>query len=124
MVSELNWHIVFSKFHYLKNMQTWDILVFWCIVVFFGNRKEFCNIILVWLECCDIIYYWRTQRPWYQFDDWFLYLQQQIHLIGNPVVWYSAFLSVILYVGVFVFYLMRRQRACYDLSESKTCSDE
>lgn len=43
---------------------------------------------------------------------------QQIHLIGNPVVWYSAFLSVILYVGVFVFYLMRRQRACYDLSES------
>ena len=47
-------------------------------------------------------------------------LQQQIHLLGNPVIWYSAFLSVIVYLGVFVLYLMRRQRGVFDLSEGKT----
>lgn len=41
----------------------------------------------------------------------------QIHLIGNPVIWYSACLSVAGYLGLFILYLMRRRRDCFDLSE-------
>jgi dolichyl-phosphate-mannose--protein O-mannosyl transferase len=47
------------------------------------------------------------------------YLQEQIHLIGNPVIWYSAFLAVMIYLGLFVLYLMRRQRGFFDLKEGK-----
>ncbi|XP_048773923.2 protein O-mannosyl-transferase 1-like [Ostrea edulis] len=42
---------------------------------------------------------------------------EQIHLIGNPVIWYSAFLSVMVYLGLFLLYLMRRQRGFFDLEE-------
>lgn len=41
----------------------------------------------------------------------------QIHLLGNIVIWYTGSLSIIAYVSLFVFYLMRRRRFCYDLSQ-------
>ncbi|KAL5012461.1 hypothetical protein ScPMuIL_011012 [Solemya velum] len=43
----------------------------------------------------------------------------QIHLLGNPVIWYSASLSVLGYLALFVFYMMRRQRQCFDISEGE-----
>ncbi|KAI8779277.1 protein O-mannosyl-transferase 1 [Biomphalaria glabrata] len=43
----------------------------------------------------------------------------QIHLIGNIVVWHASTLSVLAYLALFIFYLVRRQRAVFDLSEAK-----
>uniref|UniRef100_A0AAG5DKB6 Protein O-mannosyltransferase 1 n=1 Tax=Anopheles atroparvus TaxID=41427 RepID=A0AAG5DKB6_ANOAO len=39
----------------------------------------------------------------------------QIHLLGNLVIWYSATLGIVLYVGFLVFYLVRRRRQLFDL---------
>lgn len=44
-------------------------------------------------------------------------LQAQVHLLGNPVVWYSATSGVVVYTGLLVFYLLRRRRLCYDIRE-------
>ena len=44
-------------------------------------------------------------------------LQAQIHLLGNPVTWYSATLSVLAYMALLAFYVIRRHRHCYDISE-------
>ncbi|KAK3088845.1 hypothetical protein FSP39_024538 [Pinctada imbricata] len=43
----------------------------------------------------------------------------QIHLIANPVVWISSTLSLIIYLALFVFYLMRRRRGFFDLTEGE-----
>lgn len=40
----------------------------------------------------------------------------QIHLIGNPVVWYLGTLSVLGYSALLVFYLLRRRRGWFDLT--------
>nr|XP_022326265.1 protein O-mannosyl-transferase 1-like [Crassostrea virginica] len=61
---------------------------------------------LQWPILSKNVAYWMSPRS-----------NQQIHLLGNPVIWYSAFLSVIVYLGLFVLYLMRRQRGVFDLSE-------
>ncbi|KAJ8300903.1 hypothetical protein KUTeg_022422, partial [Tegillarca granosa] len=37
----------------------------------------------------------------------------QIHLLGNPVIWCCASLSIFLYIAVFCVYLMRRRRGMY-----------
>lgn len=37
--------------------------------------------------------------------------------MGNIVIWYSATFSLIIYVSLLVFYLLRRRRLCYDLDE-------
>uniref|UniRef100_T1JMV6 Protein O-mannosyltransferase 1 n=1 Tax=Strigamia maritima TaxID=126957 RepID=T1JMV6_STRMM len=39
----------------------------------------------------------------------------QIHLIGNLVIWYSASISICLYVFLLVIYLLRRHRKCFDI---------
>ncbi|XP_014238625.1 protein O-mannosyltransferase 1 [Trichogramma pretiosum] len=41
----------------------------------------------------------------------------QVHLLGNVAIWYSATIAVALYFCLFVFYIMRRRRLCYDLTE-------
>ncbi|KAL8621100.1 hypothetical protein ACOMHN_048142 [Nucella lapillus] len=43
----------------------------------------------------------------------------QIHLLGNLVVWVAASLSVPLYLALAVIYYLRRQRACYDISDGE-----
>eukprot|EP00794_Sanderia_malayensis_P015859 gene15859-17457_t len=40
----------------------------------------------------------------------------QIFCIGNPAVWWAGSLAVIGYCALLVFYLLRRRRACYDIS--------
>lgn len=41
----------------------------------------------------------------------------QVHFIGNVVTWLSGTLGLFGYLALFLVYLLRRQRACYDLPE-------
>jgi len=41
----------------------------------------------------------------------------QVHLMGNIVIWYTASLGVVVYVALLIFYLLRRQRQCFDIPE-------
>ncbi|BFZ19967.1 hypothetical protein BsWGS_23006 [Bradybaena similaris] len=41
----------------------------------------------------------------------------QIHLLGNIVVWYASAAAVVTYLCLGVFYMLRRQRAVFDISE-------
>ncbi|XP_060518759.1 protein O-mannosyltransferase 1 [Cylas formicarius] len=41
----------------------------------------------------------------------------QIHLLGNLVIWYLATINVFVYIGLLVFYLLRRRRLYYDLDD-------
>ncbi|XP_039310165.1 protein O-mannosyltransferase 1 isoform X2 [Solenopsis invicta] len=43
----------------------------------------------------------------------------QVHLLGNIVVWYSGTISMIIYVTLLIFYLMRRRRQCFDIPEKE-----
>lgn len=43
----------------------------------------------------------------------------QIHLLGNIVLWHSASLSIVVYFGLLIFYLLRRRRFVYDLAPDK-----
>ena len=45
--------------------------------------------------------------------------QAQVHLLGNIVIWYSGTISVIVYVTLLTFYLMRRKRQCFDIPEEE-----
>ena len=42
----------------------------------------------------------------------------QVHLLGNLVVWYTGTACLGLYCALLVLYLLRRRRACYDISEA------
>ncbi|XP_044008654.1 protein O-mannosyltransferase 1 [Aphidius gifuensis] len=41
----------------------------------------------------------------------------QIHLLGNIIVWYSGTISIFIYTILLVFYLIRRRRCFYDISD-------
>ncbi|KAL4219637.1 Protein O-mannosyl-transferase 1 [Mactra antiquata] len=43
----------------------------------------------------------------------------QIHLVGNLVVWISGAVSILLYIGLLGFYLLRRRREFYDLTQDE-----
>ncbi|XP_043467080.1 protein O-mannosyltransferase 1 [Leptopilina heterotoma] len=43
----------------------------------------------------------------------------QIYLLGNIAIWYTGTIAVITYSGLLIFYLMRRKRLCYDISEAE-----
>merc|ERR1711962_58845 len=42
----------------------------------------------------------------------------QVHLLGNLVVWYTGTAGLGVYCALLVLYLLRRRRACYDISEA------
>lgn len=42
--------------------------------------------------------------------------QIKFYLLGNPIVWWSSFLSVLLFVVMTLFYIIRMQRKIYDLT--------
>ena len=46
-----------------------------------------------------------------------LLFQAQVFCIGNPFVWWATTLSLPVYFGLLVFYLLRRRRRVHDLSE-------
>lgn len=43
----------------------------------------------------------------------------QIHLLGNIVIWYSGTIAVFCYLSLLIFYLLRRRRQTFDLSDAK-----
>merc|ERR1712227_1079376 len=43
----------------------------------------------------------------------------QVHLMGNILVWYTASISLALYSASLVFYLLRRRRLCFDIDEEE-----
>jgi len=43
----------------------------------------------------------------------------QVHLMGNIVVWYTASSCLVLYTALLVFYLLRRRRLCFDIDETE-----
>lgn len=47
----------------------------------------------------------------------YFFLQAQIHLLGNVVIWYSGSFSLLIYLILLTFYLLRRHRFCFDLDE-------
>lgn len=42
-----------------------------------------------------------------------------MHLLGNIAIWFSGTTSVIVYSVLLVFYLLRRRRKCFDISEEE-----
>ena len=49
--------------------------------------------------------------------------QAQVFCIGNPFVWWATTLSLPVYFGLLIFYLLRRRRNVHDLSEGRFCSE-
>uniref|UniRef100_A0A8D0HI81 Protein O-mannosyl-transferase 1 n=1 Tax=Sphenodon punctatus TaxID=8508 RepID=A0A8D0HI81_SPHPU len=45
----------------------------------------------------------------------------QIHLLGNILTWASASVATLIYVGLFLWYLLRRQRNIFDIPEDAWC---
>lgn len=43
----------------------------------------------------------------------------QVHLMGNIIVWYTASTCLFLYTALLVFYLLRRRRLCFDIDEQE-----
>jgi dolichyl-phosphate-mannose-protein mannosyltransferase len=43
----------------------------------------------------------------------------QVHLMGNIVLWYTASVCGVLYAALLVFYLLRRRRLCFDIAEAE-----
>merc|ERR1712024_434837 len=43
----------------------------------------------------------------------------QVHLMGNILIWYTASLCLALYSALLVFYLLRRRRLCFDIDEAE-----
>merc|ERR1711963_1242810 len=46
----------------------------------------------------------------------------QVHLMGNIVVWYTGSICLLLYSSLLVFYLLRRRRLIYDIPEVEFAS--
>ena len=61
----------------------------------------------------------------HSFNFVYAYHQAQVHFLGNIVIWLSGTMAMLAYLALFVVYLLRRQRSCYDLPETpwnKFCS--
>ncbi|XP_076645403.1 protein O-mannosyltransferase rt [Halictus rubicundus] len=43
----------------------------------------------------------------------------QVYLLGNIVIWYSATACMIIYSILFVFYVLRRRRMCFDITHTE-----
>merc|ERR1719242_616646 len=46
----------------------------------------------------------------------------QVHLMGNIVVWYTGTICLLLYSSLLVFYLLRRRRLIFDIPEAEFAS--
>merc|ERR1719200_97347 len=49
-------------------------------------------------------------------------ITNQVHLMGNIVVWYTGSICLLLYSSLLVFYLLRRRRLIYDIPEVEFAS--
>lgn len=95
-----------------KNLTFWSKLYELQYKMIFNNQENvaghmYASDPLDWLTLKRGVAYWISTNS-----------NAQIHFIGNIVSWLSGTLSLVCYLGLFVFYLLRRQRACYDLNEA------
>lgn len=49
-----------------------------------------------------------------------IFLQAQIYLIGNPFLWLFSLFSILSYLLIGCFYLLRRRRKFFDITECKS----
>ncbi|XP_071520863.1 protein O-mannosyltransferase 1 isoform X1 [Panulirus ornatus] len=94
-----------------KNLTFWNKLFELQYKMLFNNQENvaghmYASEPLDWLSLKRGVAYWISANS-----------NAQIHFIGNVVTWLSGTLGLIVYIGLFLFYLLRRQRACYDLPE-------
>jgi dolichyl-phosphate-mannose-protein mannosyltransferase len=40
----------------------------------------------------------------------------KFYLLGNPIVWWSSFLSILVFTTTAIYYIVRMQRRIYDLN--------
>lgn len=102
-----------------KNLTFWNKLFELQYKMLFNNQENvaghmYASEPLDWLSLKRGVAYWISANS-----------NAQVHFIGNIVTWLSGTLSLVAYGGLFLVYLLRRQRACYDLPENawnKFCS--
>ncbi|XP_063287375.1 protein O-mannosyl-transferase 1 [Pelobates fuscus] len=69
-----------------------------------STEHKYSSSPLDWLTLDTSIAYWLHPKT-----------TAQIQLLGNPVIWYSANAGALLYSALLLFYLLRQQRAIYDI---------
>ncbi|KAK3883841.1 hypothetical protein Pcinc_011857 [Petrolisthes cinctipes] len=94
-----------------KNLTFWSKLYELQYKMLFNNQENvaghmYASEPLDWLTLKRGVAYWISANS-----------NAQVHFIGNIVIWLSGTLALVSYAGLFIVYLLRRQRACYDLSE-------
>ncbi|KAG7168966.1 O-mannosyltransferase 1-like [Homarus americanus] len=102
-----------------KNLTFWNKLFELQYKMLFNNQENvaghmYASEPLDWLSLKRGVAYWISANS-----------NAQVHFIGNIVTWLSGTLSLVVYASLFLVYLLRRQRACYDLPEdawNKFCS--
>lgn len=66
------------------------------------------NSPLDWILMKSGIAYWIDSRS-----------NSQVHLIGNLSLWITSLLAMLIMSGVYVLFLLRRRRKCYDVTEAE-----
>ncbi|XP_068241899.1 protein O-mannosyltransferase 1 [Palaemon carinicauda] len=94
-----------------KNLTFWNKFYELQYKMLFNNQENvaghmYASEPLDWLLLKRGVAYWISSNS-----------NAQIHFLGNVVTWLSGTLGLVAYLGLFVLYLLRRQRACYDLPE-------
>lgn len=41
----------------------------------------------------------------------------QIHLLGNPILWFTSSVGLVIHATIIGFYFLRRRRMCFDIDE-------
>ncbi|KAG0721721.1 Protein O-mannosyltransferase 1 [Chionoecetes opilio] len=95
-----------------KNLTYWNKLYELQYKMLFNNQENvaghmYASDPLDWLLLKRGVAYWISANS-----------NAQVHFLGNIVTWLSGTLSVVAYLALFVVYLLRRQRSCYDLSDT------
>ena len=74
------------------------------------------HIVLIWYY----VNYWRNKtHSTTSLVPISIFFQAQVHLLGNVVIWYTSSLGVLFYSTLLGFYLLRRRRLCFDISEGE-----
>ncbi|XP_063601521.1 protein O-mannosyltransferase 1-like isoform X1 [Penaeus indicus] len=95
-----------------KNLTFWNKLYELQYKMLFNNQENvaghmYASDPLDWLFLKRGVAYWISANS-----------NAQVHFLGNIVTWLSGTVALVGYLGLFILYLLRRQRACYDLPEA------
>ncbi|XP_041368198.1 protein O-mannosyl-transferase 1-like [Gigantopelta aegis] len=70
-------------------------------------EHKYCSDPLDWPFMTKNIAYWMSPNT-----------NAQIHLLGNVVIWKLSFLGLCVYLGLLIFYILRRRREVFDMPEA------